>query len=179
MLQQLKEELNYGLTENGAVTHRSTLNECLDFFGLAGAMRKRSNSDILDLFKKSFYVDPSLTVKLLFYFRDIRGGQGERKLFRVCLNWLGDVDVDKTSKLFPFIAEHGRWDDFYCLVNTKTESVMFDYLNNQLKKDYESPAPSLLAKWLKSENASSSETKFLAKKTKKAFNFSSNEYRQL
>ena len=37
---------------------------------------------------------------------------------------------------------------------------------------------SLIFKWLKSENASSKETKRLAKKTRKAFGLSSKEYRK-
>lgn len=180
MLDELKQELNYTRTENNAVTHKSTLNECLDFFGLAGAMRARP-AEALELFQKAFDQDRQVAIRLLFYFRDIRGGQGERELFRNCIHWVASQTKAPivTSNFFPFIVEYGRWDDLYAFVDTEDETKMFEFMKTQFMKDLKSETPSLLAKWMKSENTSSKKSVALAKKTRMAFGMSSRDYRKL
>lgn len=39
MLNAIKREANITYTENGAVTYRLTMSDCLDFFSTAGALR--------------------------------------------------------------------------------------------------------------------------------------------
>lgn len=178
MLKELKEELNHTVTENGAVAYKSTFNKCLDFFGLAGAMRNNL-LEALNLFKLAFNEDELVAIRTLFYFRDVRGGQGERDIFRICLGWLANENPSMVSEnLFPHVVEHGRWDDLYCLVDTRCEEEMFQYMHDVFLKDLQSQAPTLLGKWLKSENASSKETKRLATKTRLAFGLSNKDYRQ-
>ena len=179
MLQQLKEQMNYTVTENGAVTHRSTMNECLDFFGLAGAMRNRP-ADALQLFRNAFEQDRLVAIRLLFYFRDIRGGQGERQLFRNCLTWLANQTkcLMMVPNLFPHIVGHGRWDDLYAFVDTPYENEMFAFMKKQLLEDVGSKMPSLLAKWLKSINTSSKASVILGHKTRIAFQMTPKKYRK-
>lgn len=74
-LNTMKTNSNYTLTENGAITHRSTLNPIMDMFALGGAYRSRSNTDCIVLFKRAYDVDPTLAMKCLFYLRDVRGGK--------------------------------------------------------------------------------------------------------
>ena len=81
---------NFTTTENGAVTHKSTLSKLLDFFGAGGAMRQRSDKDIEVLFGNAWGEDELLALKTLFYFRDVRGGQCERRMFRVALRSLAE-----------------------------------------------------------------------------------------
>ena len=90
MLEQFKNDLNYTKTENGALTHKSTLSHVLDFFALSGAMRNRNEKDIESLFSKAFSDNPTYAMKALFYMRDIRKGNGERRLFRIVLLKLAD-----------------------------------------------------------------------------------------
>ena len=71
-------------TENGALSNTSTLNPVLDFFSKAGAMRGREK-EAFNLFQKAFDADPQNAIRVLFYLRDIRGGQGERSVFRYIL----------------------------------------------------------------------------------------------
>ena len=179
MLQHLKQETNYAVTENGAVAHRSTMNECLDFFGLAGAMRDRP-ADALQLFRNAFEQDSLIAIRLLFYFRDIRGGQGERQLFRNCLHWLATQTKFPVEilGLFPHIVEHGRWDDLYAFVDTSYEKEMFAFMKTQLNVDLVSSTPSLLAKWLKSINTSSKASVALGNKTRMAFRMTPKQYRK-
>ena len=46
MLEFLKKEADKTLTENGAVTYRSTQSHCLDLFATVGALRRESNGEI-------------------------------------------------------------------------------------------------------------------------------------
>jgi hypothetical protein len=48
-------------------------------------MRQRSDNEIVTLFSKAVAEDATLALKTLFYLRDIKQGQGERKFFRLAL----------------------------------------------------------------------------------------------
>lgn len=111
--------------------------------------------------------------------------QGERRFFRVCLNWLAKYDKDAVIRNLKFIPILGRWDDLYCLVGTPAEEEAFNLITNQIYTDLETMAESdttwisLCAKWLKSENSSSQETKRLAIITRNYLNLSAREYRKM
>ena len=183
-IDNLKKETNYTLTENGAVSHKSTLNAVYDLFALGGAYRNRSDDDCILLFKKAFEQDEKLALKCLFYLRDVRGGAGERRFFRVCLKWLAKEYPEAAFRNLDNVPEYGRWDDLYALVGTKLENDVFDLFQTQLNRDLISlkengnEGVSLLAKWLKSENASSIETKQLGNKTRQYFGWSHKKYRK-
>ncbi len=146
-------ETSKGLTENEAITFIRSGSGLLDFFAQAGAMRK--NPDIaLDLFKKAFAEDRLSAIKILFYLRDVRGGQGERDLFRKCLGWLGKTYPEIFEKIIEYVSEYGRWDDMF-FDNAKCFSI----IKEQIEKDKISETPSLLAKWLPTINASSQTTR--------------------
>mgnify|MGYP000083172577 FL=1 len=169
---------NYTFTENMATTYRSTMSGLLDMFALGGAYRTRSDADCILLFKKAYEEDALRALKCLFYLRNVRGGQGERRFFRVVLKWLAKNhpgDVIRNLENIPF---YGRWDDLYALVGTPVEDKMFYLMKQQLVLDLKSKTPSLLAKWLKSENTSSHESRQLATLTRKKFNLTSREYRK-
>lgn len=177
---------NYTLTENGAITHKSTLNGLLDLFSMGGAYRSRSLEDCIYLFKKAYDEDPTYALKCLFYLRDCRGGQGqgERRFFRSCYHWLAKYDTKAARRNMKYIYEYGRWDDYFCLMNTALEQEMFAFLKHQLALDIKSLSTgdkegvSLLGKWLPSENASSKETHDKAVKFRKYLGMTSKEYRK-
>ena len=158
----LKEANNLKFTENGALTHRSTTSDLLDLFALGGAYRNRTDMDIIQLVNKAFCEDEVYTLKCLFYLRDIREGQGERRFFKTAIKFLATDHTDAIRRNLKMIPVFGRWDDLYALVDTPLEDEMFKFMYEQLCLDFESKTPSLLGKWLKSENASSKETKLLA-----------------
>lgn len=174
----LKNENNYTLTENGATTYRSTLNGLLDLFALGGAYRTRSDADCINLFKKAFEENETYALKCLFYLRDIRGGQGERRFFRVIIKWLANNHTEAICRNLEHIVTYGRWDDLYVFVGTPLESEAFNLMYEQLKLDVQCKTPSLLAKWLKSENTSSKESRKLADLTRRYFHMNHKEYRK-
>lgn len=178
MLNELKRELNYTTTENGAITHKTSNSYVLDYFAQGSALRNRDEVDIIRLFTKSFSEDPLLTMKILFYSRDIRGGQGERDTFRKIIKYLANNHTDTMRKNIEFIPEFGRWDDVYALFDTKLENEAISLIKNQLNEDIISEKPSLLAKWLKSENTSSKESRILANKTRELLKMTPKNYRK-
>lgn len=179
LVNALNTQNNFNFTENGAIKKTSTNSALYDMFALGGAYRTRSEADCILLFKNAFEEAPLLALKCLFYMRDIRGGQGERRFFKVCLKWLAINHADIVRKNFDNIAEYGRWDDFYTLVDTPMEKEMFKFIRNQINLDLESKTPSLLAKWLKSENTSSAQSCVLGNKTRIALGLSHKQYRKV
>lgn len=177
LLKKLKEDLDLIKTENDAYTHNTTHSDLYDMFAMGGAMRNRPDEDVILMFRKAFAENPSYALKCLFYLRDVRGGQGERRFFRVCLRDIAREKPDRLRGLIKYVPEYGRWDDLYCFVGTPLENDAFEIIRQQLAIDVQSKTPSLLAKWLKSENASSPETTFLANKTRKYLGFTHKKYR--
>lgn len=180
LLNGMKQATNFTLTENGGITHKTTNSDLLDMFAMGAAMRNRSDEDVILMFQKAYAENPELAMKMLFYIRDIRGGQGERRFFRVVIRYMALTKTMRESirKNIENIAEYGRWDDLYSLCDTPLEQDAFAFIKRQLALDLECKTPSLLAKWMKSENASSNETKHLADKTRRYLGMSHKEYRK-
>lgn len=159
-------------TLNGATTYNKSGSFLLDFFAQAGSMRDR-DKEAINLFSKAYGEDYKSAIKILFYLRDIRGGQGERKLFRNCIQWIGDNEKSVFEKIIEYIPEYGRWDDMF-FDNAK----VFDYIKKQLSEDINSENPSLLAKWLPTINASSENTKEKARFFAKNLGMTDIDYRK-
>ena len=178
LLNAVKEATNVTRTENGAVTRNTTMSALLDLFGTGAAYRTRSESDCIVLFQKAFDENPIYALKCLFYLRDVRGGQGERRFFRVVTKWLADNKTAVMKRNLKYVPEFGRWDDLYTFIGTALEKDAFDLMGEQFILDLQCKTPSLLAKWLKSENTSSAQSRALATKTRKAFGLTPREYRK-
>ena len=182
MLEFLKKMMNRTFTENGAVTPRTTGSECLDLFSTIGALRAQSDTEICDRFLRAFADDPDLAMKILFYARDIRGGLGERSVFRTILRWLSENEKPSLVRNLPFIAEFGRWDDILVLLNTPARLEAEAVLRQQFQIDMMALETggevSLLGKWLPSVNASNAETVKAAKQLARAFGMTEAQYRK-
>ena len=179
MLNHLKSEANIAYTENGAVTNASTMSDCLDLFTVIGALRAADDQEIIRRFVRAYAEDADISMKILFFGRDVRGGLGERRVFRVIINWLAENRAESLRKNIEFIPEFGRYDDLVSLIGTACEKDALRTIRKQLEADLASDAEvSLLAKWLPSVNASNAETVRKAKRIARYLGMSDAEYRK-
>ncbi|MBQ8162026.1 MAG: DUF2828 family protein [Clostridia bacterium] len=182
MLEYLLEESNITWTENGAMAYKSTGSACLDLFASVGAIRNLPEDDIEKRFVRAFAENPDLAMKMLFYARDVRGGLGERRVFRVILRYLALHEPDSVALNLRSIPELGRWDDLLVLLDTPVRDAAVAILKSQLQEDLEAmehgQPVSLLGKWLPSANASSPGTVKVARQLARALGLREAEYRR-
>lgn len=129
-------------TANGAVTHSTAGNACLDLFFLAGASRKMAVSDIIKAFNYAFAEDQTIACRILFWARDARGGAGEKRFFQVIMSYLREVDSDLFDQLAIHVPVFGYWKDVFKIDVPNDNSL--NWLMHQLE---ESEHKNLLAKW--------------------------------
>ena len=156
LLNSLERGLNVDYTDNGAVSNKTSLNSVLDFFSKAGALRSNIQ-EAVKLFEKAYAQDKQLAVRALFYLRDVRGGQGERDIFRACFDRLLTLDSRIAYSVVEHIPTFGRWDEVP--VNRYTIAFIRDQLNQDIEDMKQNKSVSLLAKWLPSENATSKKSR--------------------
>lgn len=180
----LNDEFNVSISENGAIGYRTSGKELLDLNFAVASLRGASEQEIIDKFTKAFFEDKILAMKWLFFARDVRGGLGERRLFRVILKNLIENNPEMVIPVINLIPEYGRYDDLWCLLdNQESAKVVYNIVDEQLIEDLhnmkENNPISLLAKWMPSINASSAQTKKYAKQFCKVFGLTEREYRQI
>ena len=131
------------LTENGMLTNSTTMNECVNLFFTIGAMRGQDKSRLLSMFSKSFNESPLTAMKILFWSRDVRGGAGERQIFKDVIEFIAQTYPDKLRTNIHLISEFGRWDDLFVLFGTELEKDVLDLIVNGLEK-----GDGLCSKWI-------------------------------
>ena len=172
--QAIKNETKWTRTENGAVALKTTDDALLDLFGTIGALREAEEARITSLFEEAYQANPLYATKILFYARDIRGdeetqGLGERRVFRIILKYCALHHPEAIRPNLDLIGVYGRYDDMYELIGTPLEKDMWTAMKKQFEEDLENMAKgnaiSLLAKWIKTADASSPKTRALGKLT--------------
>jgi len=182
MLQLLKKQANRTYTENDAVTNITTGSDCLDLFATIGALRNEVDTEVIARFVRAWAENPELTIKTLFFARDIRGGLGERKVFRAILRHMATDIPSAVQKNLWAITEFGRWDDLLVLLDSPLRQDVVTYVKAQLDTDIKAlegdNAVSLLGKWLPSVNAHNADTVRYGKMIAKALGMTEAEYRR-
>lgn len=184
----VKETDNATYTENGMSAYKSSLNKVLDLFA-KGASHRKSSNVIPTMVREAYLEDKLSTVRCLFYLRDIRGGQGEREVFRKGIREIAEIDTRNfiISNIITHIPTYGRWDDLFCLfeISDTLDKQIIELISEQLKSDIieynknkENAKISILAKWLPSVNTSSRKTRRIAKKIYTAMGVTERQYRK-
>lgn len=126
------------VTENGCLTYSDSDNANLNFFALASAKRD-SPFSAKQLFEEALNENKRLARKNLFYLRDIRGGQGERDIFRLCMLYdiMANGSTDRNEIIYNIgqIPNYGRWDDFFWIMEAvypSNESI-YEFMVNFVK----------------------------------------------
>lgn len=130
------------ITANGAVTHSTSLNACLDLFFIAGASRNMPETDIILMFERARAENKNLAYKILFWARDARGGAGEKRFFQIVMEHISKQYAYDYDQLAIYIPEFGYWKDVFKI--EKPNENTLNWIATQLN---ESPNANLLAKW--------------------------------
>ena len=154
------------VTENGMATNSTSLNACVDLFFNIGAMRGQDKQRLIATFSKAFNEDPKRAMKLLFWARDVRGGAGERQVFKDILVYLAETHDLVLRPNLHLIAEYGRWDDLLALSGTYLEKEAFTLISDALINEN-----GLCAKWMPRKGA-------VAEKLRKFTGMSPKQYRK-
>ena len=153
--------------ENNMTAHSSTSNILLDIFANLADMRRRSETDLIQMWKQAFKERPLLATRLMFYAGDIRGGQGERKVFLAGMQMLSSHYPRIFQKVFRFIPEYTRWKNLYEFQNPRIFEFTLDALTSKNSH--------LPGKWMPRKN----QLNEFRKGFMSYHNLSPKEYRQL
>lgn len=183
----LLEDWNVSVTENGAVGYKTTGRPMLDMNFKISSYRNMSEMEIVDDFKKCFLQDEVLALQFLFFIRDREEGLGERRTFKVIFKALADAYPGYVAKLIPLVGEYGRFDDLLPLLDTREREDVSKYLTETMISDFkkmeENKPISLLAKWLPSINTSNKDQRryaniLIKKLQEKDKSFNASRYRK-
>ena len=133
---------NVEYTENGALSNKTTNNVFLDAF--FKFVRNIKTKDIYNHLNTMYDIDKVKTIILIFQTRDIEEGKGERRIFRYCLAWLINKDIETYFKIMNLVKDYGRYDDIiysfylylYTYHNLKKDTNIDDILNEDTKVIY-------------------------------------------
>lgn len=117
-------------TENGMKAHRGSGSACVDFFYKVGAMRGK---DPLPAFISAYAENKDLALRILQWVRDIRGGAGERQIFRTILTYLGNKHPEDAKRVMQKVPEIGRFDDLFVFESKEMREAAYTILGDHLR----------------------------------------------
>ena len=126
-------------TTNGMKARKSTANACVDLFYNIGASRGKN---IIPAFTAAYVENSDLALRIVQWARDVRGGSGERELFRQVLIHLELTNPEDASRLLVKIPELGRYDDLLVFKTKTLKDQAFTLLGDALRA-----RNGLAAKW--------------------------------
>lgn len=167
------------VTENGAVGYKTSGHALLDLNFAVASLRGANEGTIRDKFRDAYFEDPEAAVTWLFFARDVRGGLGERRLFRICAEWLNEYNSKAMNALVSLIPEYGRYDDWWAVlpVRLAASAVRFQFRVDCANMRENKPI-SLLAKWMPSVNTSSKASRELARVFARELGLTDRNYRK-
>ena len=163
------------INTKGAEYYDTTYDNNLDVFTIL--TRFNDEKTVINLFNKALVENEDLALANLLFILDIRGGKGERRLFKIIYKNLCINHPKQALRILPFIKELGRFDYVLIGIDTSIENETYDLIKKQLESDINSETPSLLAKWLPSHRTHGKNS-LLAKRLMKFLGMSEKEYRK-
>lgn len=127
-------------TENGMPAFVGSLNANVDLFFKIGASRGKN---IIPEFTAALIENQELALRIAQWARDVRGGAGERQIFRDLLTHLESADPVAAKQLIVNTPEIGRWDDLLVLTNPLLKQFAFTLIKGALDA-----GNGLCAKWM-------------------------------
>ena len=143
---------NETTTENGAITYKSSLNKIVDLF-FSGAVS--AEEQIKSMIANALQEDTLLALKVSFYLRDAREGQGKRDVIRALIDVLAKSKPQLLTAILPFIPIIGRWKDVFENMSVY-DATQLALIRKMIEVGKEDPTVvGLMCKWMprKGENA--------------------------
>ena len=126
-------------TANGMKARKSSANACVDLFYNIGASRGKN---IVPAFTAAYVENPDLALRIAQWARDVRGGSGERQVFRDILAYLENTKPEDASRLLAKVPELGRYDDLFVFKTKPLKAQAYTLLGDALRA-----RNGLAAKW--------------------------------
>jgi Domain of unknown function (DUF2828) len=126
-------------TTNGMKARVSSANACVDLFYNVGASRGKN---IIPAFTAAYVENSDLALRIMAWARDVRGGSGERQLFRDVLAHLENTNPEDAVRLMAMVPELGRWDDLFVFKTKPLKDKAYTMLGDALRA-----SNGLAAKW--------------------------------
>jgi hypothetical protein len=126
-------------TANGMKARKSSANALVDLFYNIGASRGKN---ITPQFTAAMAENKDLALRIALWARDVRGGAGERQLFRDILTHLEKTDPESAARLMTKVPEVGRFDDLFVFKNKDLKAKAYTMLGDALRA-----GNGLAAKW--------------------------------
>lgn len=156
-------------TANGASTHATSHNACVDLFGISGSARNMEPKALVRMFDKAMDEDVEVAVRISQWLRDVRGGAGERKSFRILFAYLIENHLELAKRVLVKVPEIGRWDDVLVAVGTPLEPEALELIRAGLSTP---GTAGLCAKWMPRQGE-------IAYKLRKAFSMTPKGWRKM
>lgn len=152
-------------TANGMRARATTSSANLDLFGSIGASRGKN---VIPAFQAAFAENKDLALRVAQWARDVRGGAGERQIYRDILLYLeaNEPQLLVESKLLDNLPELGRFDDLLIFTNPRVKVRALQIVANALNE-----GNGLAAKWMPRKGK-------LAAELRKMFGMTPREYRK-
>lgn len=116
-------------TENGMRASSSSLNNNVDMFFQIGAAR---GQDVTAMFERAYNENRLSALRIAAWARDVRGGAGEREIFRSLLKFVEKHHIDELAQLINVTPEFGRWDDLLVLESDLGRGIAFGLIKKTI-----------------------------------------------
>ena len=127
-------------TTNGMKARVSSANANVDLFYSIGASRGKN---IIPAFTAAYVENSDLALRIVQWARDVRGGSGERELFRQVLTHLENTNPEDAARLLVKVPEIGRYDDLLVFKSKPLKAKAYTLLGDALRAQN-----GLAAKWV-------------------------------
>lgn len=127
-------------TANGMKARRNAGLATVDLFNKIGASRGKN---IIPDFVAAYNTNKDHALRIALWARDVRGGAGERQLYRDILAWLEKNDADAAMSLAKRTPDLGRYDDLFAFTEKATRQFAFSLIREAINS-----GNGLAAKWM-------------------------------
>ncbi len=131
IMDYMQKDMNVSYMTNGAKMYQTSNSFLVDYLATAGSIRYVREKMHISLFEKAYAEDKRGALRLLFFIRDIREGLGERRHFRLVLQYLVTIDEEVLLKNIHLVPTFG-------LIKTSEQvtQAVLHLITKQLQEDF-------------------------------------------